>query len=52
VDEVTRALPLITRACEELSGADCKELVASLDNDYLLSEAIREMTARLSHALD
>jgi 4-phosphopantoate---beta-alanine ligase len=52
VDEVTRALPQITRACKELSGEECEKLVASVDNDYLLSEAIREMTARLSHALD
>ncbi len=52
VDEVTRALPQITSACKDLSGAECKNLIASVDNDYLLSEAIREMTARLSHALD
>jgi 4-phosphopantoate--beta-alanine ligase len=52
VDELTRALPQITRACGELSAAECRNLVDSVDNDYLLSEAIREMTARLSHALD
>jgi 4-phosphopantoate---beta-alanine ligase len=52
VDELTRALPQITRACGELSAAECKNLADSVDNDYLLSEAIREMTTRLSHALD
>jgi 4-phosphopantoate--beta-alanine ligase len=52
VDELTRALPQITRACGEMSAAECRKLIGSVDNDYLLSEAIREMTARLSHALD
>ena len=52
VDELTRALPQITRACGELSAAECRNLAGSVDNDYLLSEAIREMTVRLSHALD
>jgi 4-phosphopantoate--beta-alanine ligase len=52
VDELTRALPQITRACGELSAAECRNLADSVDNDYLLSEAIREMTTRLSHALD
>ena len=52
VDELTRALPNITDACSTLSGAERRRLQASLDNNYLLSEAIREMTMRLSHALD
>ena len=52
VDEVTRALPNITDACRNLTGARQGELLTSLDNNYLLSEAIREMTMRLSHALD
>jgi 4-phosphopantoate--beta-alanine ligase len=52
VDELTRALPQITRACGELSAAECRNLADSVDNDYLLSEAIREMKVRLSHALD
>ena len=52
VDELTRALPEISRACRELSAADRTRLLSSLDNHYLLSEAIREMTVRLSHALD
>ncbi len=52
VDELTRALPNITRACRELSPDEYPALIRSLDNDYLLSEAIREMTTRLAHALD
>jgi len=52
VDELTRALPEITRACMDLTLTDCERIVASLDNHYLLQEAIREMTARLRHALD
>ncbi|OPY37688.1 MAG: Pantothenate synthetase [Methanoregula sp. PtaU1.Bin051] len=52
VDELTRALPRITGACQDLSAADQDRLIASLNNNYLLSDAIREMTGRLSHALD
>jgi 4-phosphopantoate--beta-alanine ligase len=52
VDELTRALPRITHACREISGPEIKSLISSVDNHYLLSEAIREMTDRLSHALD
>jgi 4-phosphopantoate--beta-alanine ligase len=52
VDELTRALPNITRACRDLSQEERCRLTGSLDNNYLLSEAIREMTMRLSHALD
>ncbi len=52
VDELTRAVPNITRACNELSQKDRDRLTVSFDNNYLLTDAIREMTARLSHALD
>ncbi|OPX65182.1 MULTISPECIES: 4-phosphopantoate--beta-alanine ligase [unclassified Methanoregula] len=52
VDELTRALPNITRACRDLTGEERGRLLQSLDNHYLLSEAIREMTGRLSRALD
>lgn len=52
VDELTRALPRITKACREISDTEKEHLIHSVDNHYLLSEAIREMTARLSHALD
>ena len=52
VDELTRALPHITQACYELSWDEKEKLINSVDNHYLLSEAIREMTVRLSFALD
>jgi 4-phosphopantoate--beta-alanine ligase len=52
VDELTRALPNITDACRNLTEAERTQLLASRDNNYLLSEAIREMTMRLAHALD
>jgi 4-phosphopantoate---beta-alanine ligase len=52
VDELTRALPHITQACYEVSGEEKENLINSVDNHYLLSEAIREMTVRLSFALD
>jgi 4-phosphopantoate--beta-alanine ligase len=52
VDELTRALPEISQSCRDLSDSDRERLLSMLDNHYLLSEAIREMTERLSHALD
>jgi 4-phosphopantoate---beta-alanine ligase len=52
VDELTRALPNITGACRDLTEDERSELLATLDNNYLLSGAIGEMTKRLSHALD
>jgi len=52
VDELSRALPQIAKACGELSVTEQEQLIRSVDNHYYLSEAIREMTLRLSHALD
>lgn len=52
VDELTRALPEIAKACRSLPADGRAPLLDTLDNHYLLSEAIREMTSRLSHALD
>lgn len=52
VDELTRALPNITTACRELTPGERDNLIASLNNTYLISDAIREMKSRLSHALD
>jgi 4-phosphopantoate--beta-alanine ligase len=52
VDELTRALPNIASACRDLTDDERTLLVQSLDNHYLLSEAIREMTGRLERALD
>jgi 4-phosphopantoate--beta-alanine ligase len=52
VDELTRALPNITDACRSITKSDRTDLLQKVDNHYLLSEAIREMSARLDHALD
>ncbi|MEN6443361.1 MAG: 4-phosphopantoate--beta-alanine ligase [Methanoregula sp.] len=52
IDELTRALPEITRACLELGDNERETLLQTLDNHYLLSEAIREMIRRLSDAVD
>jgi 4-phosphopantoate--beta-alanine ligase len=52
VDELTRALPHITKACQQVSDTEKNRLIHALDNQYLLSEAIHEMTVRLSDALD
>lgn len=52
VDELTRALPVITEACHDLTAEEQDRLIASVNNHYLLADAIREMTGRLSHALD
>ncbi len=52
VDELTRALPQITQACQETSEPKKVKLISRVDNHYLLTEAIREMTERLSYALD
>lgn len=52
IDELTRALPEITRACLELAGNERETLLQTLDNHYLLSEAIREMIQGLSDAVD
>ena len=48
VDELTRALPQITDACCKISDIEKVQLINSVDNKYLLSEAIREMTGRLT----
>lgn len=47
VDELTRALPEITGACGSLDHDECVNLIARIDNHYLLAEAIREMITRL-----
>jgi 4-phosphopantoate--beta-alanine ligase len=52
VDEVTRALPAITRGCREIDQEEAAELIVSLDNHYLLQEAMREIREGLEHALD
>ena len=52
VDELTRAVPEITRACREINNDESARLIANLDNHYLLREAICEMITRLSDVLD
>ncbi len=52
VDEVTRALPVITEACTSLTNEECRDLVAVLDNHVFLREARDEIAARLKNALD
>ena len=52
VDEVTRALMVITDACMSLTDEECRDLVATLDNPSFLKEARDYMAARLSDALD
>ena len=52
VDELTRALPAITRFCRELGCEEARELSKEFDNRELLEEAIRDIIGRLEHALD
>lgn len=48
VDELTRAVPEITRASRDMGPDECARLISGFDNHYLLKEAIREMTTRLA----
>lgn len=52
VDELTRALPNITRACIELTGTECESLCGAIDNAFFLNAAREEMIRRLQHAVD
>ena len=52
VDEVTRALPMITGFAGTLRDQEVIELSGSPDNNYFLKEAMKEMNRRLAHALD
>ncbi len=52
VDELTRAIPGITRNCRELGRAEVRALTGGFDNRALLDEAIRDIIRRLEHALD
>lgn len=52
VDEVTRALPAVTAALQDLTDDEATELVCTLDNHYLLQTAMNEIATRLMHALD
>jgi 4-phosphopantoate--beta-alanine ligase len=52
VDELTRALPLITRFCRELTKKEAQMLSTGYNNREILRSAIREIHSRLDHALD
>lgn len=52
VDELTRALPLITEAFSDMTDDDADALVRGLDNHYLLQAAIAEIVRGLERALD
>jgi 4-phosphopantoate--beta-alanine ligase len=52
VDELTRALPSITRACGEIGPEEGEKLLRSPDNTYFLRAALDEMRGNLEHALD
>jgi len=52
VDELTRALPNITRACGEIGPEEGERLMRSLHNSYFLKAAMDEIRGNLEHALD
>ena len=52
VDELTRALPNITRACREMTPETRDRLVAAHDNPTLLRDALEQIQETLTHALD
>jgi 4-phosphopantoate--beta-alanine ligase len=52
VDELTRALPLISGFCREIKPPEARLLACSFDNRLFLHEALHEICRRLEHALD
>jgi len=52
VDELTRALPQITRFCRELPVEQSAKFIRECDNNRFLKSALQEMEANLAHALD
>jgi len=52
VDELTRAIPAITRFCRDLDRTESGALSQGFDNREFLQEAIRDIIGRLEHALD
>jgi len=52
VDQLTRALPQITRFCRELPDAQAADLIRECDNNRFLKSALQEMEENLAHALD
>jgi 4-phosphopantoate--beta-alanine ligase len=52
VDELTRAIPEITRACREPGAGEGERLMSSPGNSYFLRAALEAMRGNLEHALD
>jgi 4-phosphopantoate--beta-alanine ligase len=52
VDELTRALPNITRGCREIGPEEGERLMRSPPNSYFLKAAMDEIRGNLEHALD
>ena len=52
VDEVTRAIPMITGFIGTLQEPEITLLLKTTDNNYFLKEAMKEMNRRLTDALD
>ena len=52
VDELTRALPNITRACREMGPGEGEKLMRFPENSYFLRAALDAMWGNLEHALD
>lgn len=52
VDELTRALPNVTRFCRTQDREESLELIRSHDNSILLRDALEEMRRRLGDAMD
>ncbi|HOB59997.1 MAG TPA: 4-phosphopantoate--beta-alanine ligase [Methanoregulaceae archaeon] len=52
VDEVTRAIPQVTRFCRALTREEVQLCATGYENRELLRSAIREIQLRLDHALD
>jgi len=52
VDELTRAVPAITRACAGLGPDEGERLMSCPDNRYFLRAAMEAIRGNLEHALD
>jgi len=52
VDELTRALPVVTGYCREIEPWEIPSLASGFDNRVFLGDALHEICRRLEHALD
>jgi 4-phosphopantoate--beta-alanine ligase len=52
IDELTRAIPQITRFSRGLPGEEAKKLIRECDNNRFLRSALQEIEVNLAHALD